>query len=283
VVHEKAACGRIIAGMTTATETAPATAIRTVTDEERYRFDLDGYLVVRDALAPAQVAELNAILETRIAASVDPEADRHRFYGTDTLLAWGQPYRDLIDHPNILPYLQEFIGDHARLDHDYADVIRRGDGETGSLHGGNAPFDETFFYAHRDGRIRCGLLVVAYSLHDVNPGDGGFGCIPGSHKANYPLPAGWTQLHQPVDCVRAVAAPAGSAIIFTEALTHGTLPWHGQRDRRTVFYKYSPKSISWESNYYDDRDFPGLTDRQRAMLEPPNARHWGRRVGRGHR
>jgi hypothetical protein len=267
--------------MSTAAEPAPATAVPAVTDEERYLFDLEGYLVVPDALAPEQLIALNAIMDAKIADSVDPDASRHRFYGKETLLGWGQPYRELIDNPRIMPYLQEFI-DQPRLDHDYADVIRRGDGETGSLHGGGTPFDECFFYTHRDGRSRCGLAVVAYNLHDVNPGDGGFGCVPGSHKANLPLPPSWIQLHHPADCVRAVSAPAGSAIIFTEALSHGTLPWRGARERRTVFYKYSPRSISWEANYYDERDFPGLSDRQRAMLEPPNARHHGRRVGRGH-
>ena len=29
-----------------------------------------------------------------------------------------------------------------------------------------------------------GLTVVMYALKDVNPGDGGFICVPGSHKTN---------------------------------------------------------------------------------------------------
>eukprot|EP01047_Picozoa_sp_COSAG01_P033582 COSAG01_NODE_2477_length_7615_cov_7.259609_8_plen_52_part_00 len=34
-----------------------------------------------------------------------------------------------------------------------------------------------------------------------------------------------------------VPAKAGDCIIFTEALTHGTMPWRAHTDRRTLFYK----------------------------------------------
>ena len=60
--------------------------------------------------------------------------------------------------------------------------------------------------------------------------------------------------------------------MFTEALTHGTLPWRGAEERRTLFYKYSPAPISWSRGYYDGRDFPDLSETQRAMLRSPSAR-----------
>ena len=72
--------------------------------------------------------------------------------------------------------------------------------------------------------------------------------------------------------MEAVTGPAGTAIIFTEALTHGTLPWRGD-ERRTLFYKYSPPTLSWAREYYDAGQYAGLTDQQRAILEPPNARY----------
>ena len=66
---------------------------------------------------------------------------------------------------------------------------------------------------------------------------------------------------------------AGSAVIFTEALAHGTLPWCGSDERRTVFYKYSPRTISWSSRRYDATAYPGLSPVQAALLEGPNARY----------
>ena len=33
--------------------------------------------------------------------------------------------------------------------------------------------------------MRNGLMVVTFFLTHANPGDGGFACIPGSHKSNF--------------------------------------------------------------------------------------------------
>jgi len=66
-------------------------------------------------------------------------------------------------------------------------------------------------------------------------------------------------------------------VIFTEALTHGALPWRGAGERRTLFFKYSPHPLSWSRRYYNANEWSALygdlTERQRALLEPPSARH----------
>lgn len=240
-------------------------------EQERYLFDLQGYLVVPNALDAAETAELDALMDAKIGEMVPPEATTYRFCGE--LLAWGAAYRRLIDNPRVLPYLEELLGPNFRLDHDYADIIRSGKGPIGTrLHGGAVPYHPAFFYRCHNGEIRNGLIVVAYNLKDVNPGDGGFGCVPGSHKSNFVFPEAWRELDTMQPFMQAVTGPAGTAIIFTEALTHGTLPWRGA-ERRTLFYKYSPPTLSWARDYYDAGRYEDLTERQRAILEPPNARY----------
>ena len=60
----------------------------------------------------------------------------------------------------------------------------------GSLHGSTARhFDGTQFYSFSNGEMRSGLVVCAFQLADTNEGDGGFGIVPGSHKANYRIPS----------------------------------------------------------------------------------------------
>jgi ectoine hydroxylase-related dioxygenase (phytanoyl-CoA dioxygenase family) len=245
-----------------------------MTSQERYLFDLQGFLAVPNALDEAQLTELNAVMDLHITQECDPDMRTHRF---GQLLGWGEAYRNLIDNPRIVPYLTELLGEHFRLDHDYADIIRAAKGPIGTtLHGGATPFNPGQFYNFASGRMYNGLTVVAYNLKDVNPGDGGFGCVPGSHKSNYPFPNEWRELENPQSFVECVTGAAGTAIIFTEALTHGTLYWRGQDERRTVFYKYNTHSISWAAAYYDVEDYEDLTERQRAILEPPNARYRGR-------
>ncbi|HIK55387.1 MAG TPA: phytanoyl-CoA dioxygenase family protein [Synechococcales cyanobacterium M55_K2018_004] len=235
--------------------------------QERYLFDLQGFLVIEDALTPDQVNQINAAINQKIAQS---SASDQRWLRFDCLLPWGSVFQDLIDNPRLAPYLEALLGEDYRLDHDYLHIIRQGTGPIGNcLHGGGTPYDPCQYYHVRHGQMFSGLTAIAYQLTEVQPGEGGFGCIPGSHKSNFPLPQEWRDLETPVGCVREVTGPVGSAILFTEALSHGTLIWKGQRERRTLFYKYSPRPNAWARYYYNADDFPNLTAAQRLRLKTP--------------
>ncbi len=83
-----------------------------LTDEERFLFDLQGYLVIKNALPSDELDRLNAVADQRSSdRSQDPD------WNTSIIL-WGAAYQALIDHPSTLPYLAELIGPRFRLDHD---------------------------------------------------------------------------------------------------------------------------------------------------------------------
>ena len=72
------------------------------------------------------------------------------------------------------------------------------------------------------------------------------------------------------DWVCEVALGPGDLLVFTEALTHGTLPWRGPVERRVLAYKYSPGNSSWARELtVDDELLALLTPRQRLLVEPP--------------
>ncbi|MAF10912.1 mitomycin antibiotics/polyketide fumonisin biosynthesis protein [Candidatus Poribacteria bacterium] len=245
-----------------------------MTDHERYMFDLQGYLVIPDALSAEHLRELNALMDERVANDCEPDMRTHRWVH---MLPWGEPYRRLIDLDSVRPYIEELVGSQFRLDHEYADITRAGKGPIGtSLHAGPVPFNPCFYYSCDGESFANGLIALVYNLKDVNEGDGGFGCMPGSHKSNNAMPKSMRELDDAHPRVDRVTGPAGSAVIFTEALIHGTLPWNGADERRTLFYKYSPHALSWAAGYYDADAFDDLTDAQRAALEAPNARYGGR-------
>jgi hypothetical protein len=243
-----------------------ALMMRRMTEEELFAFDLEGYLIVRQVLLPEEVAALRGIALQRC-PDIDTAAYRRAFGAS----AWGGPYRALIDHPRIVPYLLDVLGPKFRLDHDYCVVMRRG-GRDQDLHGGATDERPDHWYAYRDGVIRCGLTVVSFALSDVRPGDGGFCCIPGSHKSNFvgslPRDVG-TYRRIPHYVVQPALAP-GDAIIFTESLIHGTLPWTAAHDRVAVLYKYSPGHSAWMGAYYDPDRYADLTAQQRRILAPPS-------------
>ncbi len=242
-----------------------------MTEHERYLFDLRGYIVIPDALTPEQITDLNALMDEQVEKECEPDERLHRFVH---LLHWGQACRSLIDNPVIVPYLVELLGEQFRLDHDYAEIIRTGSGNLPrTFHGGAHPFNPVMYYNYHSGSMYNGLTVVAFNLKDIHPGDGGFGCVPGSHKSNLSFPEDWRDINKAPSIIEKITGQAGTAIIFTEALTHGTLPWLGKDDRRTIFYKYSPHTLSWAAQYYDADDYTDLTERQREILEAPNARY----------
>jgi len=233
-----------------------------MTDEEKFMVDLEGYLVIKNVLTSDEVAEMNEVID---------RGDRSR-----PPSLWGEPFKKLIDHPVIFPYLIELIGPTVRLDHDYAIFMQEGKAG-GGLHGGEdggrpGGSEGDHWYKYRGGVMRNGLSVIAYCLADAAAGDGGFGCIPGSHKSNFSayIPSEVRRFERPAHYVVQPAVEAGDALFFTEALIHGTMPWRAKHERRSLLYKYSPGHSAWSGNYYDISKYGELTERQKRMLMPPS-------------
>ncbi len=232
-----------------------------LTDLQRYELDVRGFVVVPGGLDGEEVAALRDAVG---ALDLPPAADDIWSQRVNDLLLRGQPFVDLLDHPLALSVLGEVHGPATRLDHAYA--IRMSPSTAGlGLHGGAVPWDPSQYYVHDRGRPRAGLVTLSWALVDQPAGGGGFGCIPGSHRAGTGLPAGAEAL------VVEVPVHAGDLLVFTEALAHCTVPWRGPGERLAVLYKYSPGSSAW-SDWEHLRpvlDLP-LTDRQRRLLQPPS-------------
>eukprot|EP01043_Picozoa_sp_COSAG02_P049112 COSAG02_NODE_4902_length_4849_cov_8.392280_2_plen_355_part_00 len=203
-------------------------------------------------------------------------------------------FRALIDPPAVAPLLAELLADprwghidpavpiadraHYRLDHDNMDF--KGGYEPSS--DGAGPGD-----GQLHGHVANHHVTAVYELVDVGPGDGGFCCVPGSHRPDFRWPNGMDistrdkQQHGwrkplggawlPEIGVRRVEAKAGQCIVFSEKLLHATVPWTGATQRRTVFYKYAPSCMHHGDRGYDLTD-PGLTAAQRDRIAFP--RRW---------
>ena len=234
-------------------------------DAELYLFDLQGFLVIENVLDAGELASLNQLFEARQLPEPNREGGTTSF---GNFLTWGQPFCDLLDHPRLMPYLKVILGDGFRLDHYYGIYLRAGTGRL-RLHGGNTPYDPPEYYHFRNGQMYNGLVVVGWNLTDTGPESGGFCCVPGSHKSNYPLPKAIADAHYEAGCVVTPTVSAGSLVIFTEALTHGTAPWRADHERRSLLFKYSPAQQSWAREHIKPPDGVELTPRQRLLFEPP--------------
>lgn len=244
-----------------------------VSDVDKFLFDLRGFLVLRGVLDPESVRFMREAMDEWGVAQPDEEA-RGKI---EAVFGWGQPFLDLIDHERVMPYLTEFVDAAPRLDNAYAIFMAPGDSGL-PLHGGiadgKAPWIATspVWYGVEGARITSGLTKVCWALSDVEPGSGGFCCIPGSHKGRFAPPS--DSCADEVAAGRAVeiSVKAGDAIIFTEALVHGSLKWNGPDYRRVLVYKYVPGYVRYLGQEWLKDDLSSLTERQRLVVAPPYVR-----------
>jgi len=230
-----------------------------MTEEERYLFDLQGYLVLRRVLPAVMVCQLNAEIDElesladeeaaargvarrhttgSIYAKVGAQPEKGSGDYTCDILKAGGAFEELIDWPGTLPYIEEMIGEPCRL--DAATFMARHGGGGFKFHHGYAellPYSE---YSFENGQFKCVSVKISYALSDVGVEDGCFAVIPGSHKSNYlnPLVGQIPDPNHPL--VQALPAEAGDAILFSEDLSHGAVENRGCRVRRTLFYSYAP-------------------------------------------
>ena len=243
-----------------------------MTQEEKFVFDLQGFLLISNVLSQEEVTRLNQITDRVYPRNYDESSgNRKNYKNMPNVSRWDPACQNLIDHPRIVTYLETLIGPHFRLDHDYS-IFMNPSGQGGPLHGGPERDAGSHFYKHYEGTIRNGLSVVTFFLSDVGPGDGGFVCVPGSHKTNFlwDLPEDVKHHQRFPPYVEQPIAKAGDALLFTEARIHGTRRWEAAHERRTFLFKYSPGNMSWASEYYDTNDYANLTDQQRRILAPPS-------------
>ena len=238
-----------------------------MTEYERYFFDLYGYLVVPNVLSSAEVNHLNGVLDRQDLPTPDDSIKSQRF--DSEFLGWDPACVALIDHKTILPIVVELCGPFVRLDHPYGIIMSPGTSGLG-LHGHATPWNPAQYYVWHEGKMYNGLVVVSYALVDVEPDHGGFYCVPGSHKSNLPLPRGADDTAEHLRTTKHIPHRAGDVVVFTEALTHGTLPWQAPYQRRHLLFKYSPGNSSWErAESLPAEVLDEMTPRQRKLAEPP--------------
>ena len=270
-----------------------------VSAAERFVFDVQGYLHLRDVLSPAEVEAANDAIngqrEKLLARNVEglsnvpascPLSGGARL-DMGGMLGWPPPqassFRKMLCHPRLVPYLNELLGEGYRLDHQPLVIASEKGGEGFSLHGGpldkNGKLNRDLQYRCEHGAIHNSLLAVSFQLVDHNPGDGGFCVLPGSHKMNFPVPEdlvlGQGPLAKPLSeggLLHVPATKAGDVILFSEATVHGAVPWKSEQQRRIALFRFAPSNHAYGRAYlsYPGALFHGdddsLTDAERAVL-----------------
>ena len=125
-------------------------------------------------------------------------------------------------------------------------------------------------------RSFCETVTVAWQLRDVEAGMGGFACVPGSHKTQYPMPRGIRECDDTMGIVAQPVMKAGSVLFFMDGgCSHGALAWRHSEQRRAVLVKYQSRNNNWGGGAIDPRDrwaeqtVDGMTEAEFAVMRGP--------------
>ncbi len=223
-----------------------------MTDEQRFFFDLRGWILLPAVLGDTEIGELKA--EAYAGAKNNYEGK----------------LQNLLDHPAIVGILTEILSEDPFQSEDHYSFrcegsfitirppgwskMERTDG--GMPHVVRPPQQANAMrYQVAGKKIFSGLTRVVWELEEVVAGQGGTTFLSGSHKAHFnyggPDPYRPNVSESPwEDNMRAImddySCPAGSAVIFTESLVHAANDWTNPNNARcAVFNCYNSIWAQW--------------------------------------
>ncbi|MDA1192194.1 MAG: phytanoyl-CoA dioxygenase family protein, partial [Candidatus Poribacteria bacterium] len=148
-----------------------------ISDDYRFTFDVQGYLHLRGALTPDEVAEYTRWMDEVEGVDVeavnadDPEARKHQLNRPVSRVFDADPrFCRFLDHPVTEPYLIEFLGENYKhIDNEV--YYTHPDYKGGGWHRGVS----THSTGHvREGAFICPMVKIFYCLTDVGPNEGEF-------------------------------------------------------------------------------------------------------------
>jgi len=244
-------------------------------ENQLYQFDLNGFVVVEDAIDAELLAEVN-----RIADDYESRAGIYRTEGEGETNDKGERLkvrysRIVLDHdaflkvamnPKVISLLDHLIVD-PRMKSTWLDFAGRG-GAIG-YHSNHTPTNPVDLYLYTGGRVAANLVTVCYALKDVPVDGAALDVIPGSHKANFPLPTDTGVLRS---MRRQLPLKAGSALVFSHDMNHGSMN-NVDYIRRCMFSSFSTGSSA--NSQGEDGLYKDLFDRspegswQKYLLRQP--------------
>lgn len=231
----------------------PSDYAHLLTDDEKWHFDLHGYLHLHGVIAPDRLARILEVVghwlsvdESEIPAPVF----RHR----------QEPYKTHLDHiqyghrlfqelnvdPEIIRVVAGLTMGMPRLFHcnfTKMDRAAPGDEDHQGYHRDDSgfKFPQGFRNPHNDyqaagGEIYCSHLATWVALADV-PEETGFSLVPGSHKSAFAPPDGLKVGHDPPVSIT-VPMVAGDVLVFSTHVLHDAAVWTLDYPRMNIFQRY---------------------------------------------
>ncbi len=246
-----------------------------MTAEQKFFFDLRGWILLPSVLPRSEIDEMKA----------EVYAGARKSYGGSL--------QKLLDHPAIVGILSEILSEDPFVKDDCYSFRCEGSFTTvrppgwskserrdnGLPHVVRPPQQANAMrYQVAGNKIFSGLTRVVWELEEVKAGQGATSFLSGSHKAFFSY--GGPDPYKPniggslwEDSIRATmydySCPAGSVVIFTESLVHAANDWtNPDNPRCAVFNCYNSIWAQWHRLNLSHEEIEAM---------PPKRRHLGHR------
>jgi hypothetical protein len=259
---------------------------------DKYLFDLNGFIVIQNALNKSEVKACNKIIDKlKKLKNLQWEGfvHGHNYGGKEGLnlqqiYEAGKPFENLIDHPSWINHMLEFVGGEGTFDHQHGPLFIdenfanvRGAGDAIGIHSGNHEGTQRGHYRYENGKIHSGQVNVLVALTNIDRGDGGTVVIPASHKSNFKHPEfdqnkmlkGKVSHAEFMTGAKEVYLKQGDALLFVDSLCHGSAKRTNKGERRVVIYRYGPSWGFFRNPYRPSKQLlKNLNKFQRQIVMP---------------
>ena len=249
-------------------------------EEQRYLFDLYGFLHLKNILSPEQLQAASDAAGRYIESAEEDRPPDFKVNGKGHShgFAFDRALENLAFLPGVWPIVLEFTNGKPMLASGTLMVDDpRIPSEAAPLHCARDDYGwESARYEVRNGRIYCDDFVVFPYFDDVHSGDGGLLVVPGSHKCQFDRPrhlfsGGLIDAEIPQGIIN-ITPSAGDVVIIPECLTHGVLPWTPKdRQRRMLVLRYRPHHR--QAGPIPDRVKERLAPETRELVESAHYTH----------
>jgi hypothetical protein len=263
---------------------------------EEYLFDLYGYTLIPEALDRDHVAAINAWIDALPPLDPDntqpnapPQHDAGQWIGNvytqsygkvdginlQDIIEAGEQFERLIDHPAWIDAVRHFIGPTSKpYIHEIFASVRQPGGYIWPHSGGHAA-DHNQRAGRRNLQWVCTYLSLLVPLTDVGPGDGATVVVPGSHKSDIAHPQthdGGASASAPSEALAGsveIHLKAGDAVLFNDALLHGSAKRTNPGQRRMLTIRYVPATYAHRFGYTPSAELAArLTPQRLAIVQP---------------
>ncbi len=265
-----------------------------LTPAQRYQLDVYGYVVIPNTLTATEISSLLEALyrlKQDFLSNANP-ADRvmrncrlsvykahhlhfaHVLETDPAILAY-------LSHPRLVSMAEELVGGSVRLeeseaiinsrapDYDPAATFRYG------FHTGTRPEFGTYT---KNGLYHCNFVKTLTNLTPLGPDDGGTVVIAGSHKVDVPIEQIIACAYEDRSLIHQVVAPAGSTLLFGEALVHATGQIRSDRERVIIIGGYTPPMFrAWPGQEPSVAYIDSLPEIYRPLIAASESWNWTQR------